>query len=103
MNSSDASAVTGVDAAAIAQLVKMREAELQNNVIDPLLKALGFDNITDVSGPHEKGRVAHATTVNHTSGWRVAHTTILNVTSGCPCKSSVGLRGEVSRFRHNAQ
>ena len=38
--------------------------ELQAEVIEPLLKALGFDNIKDVSGPRERGKDSVATKPN---------------------------------------
>jgi hypothetical protein len=50
--------------AAVKELVQLSELDLQNKIIEPLLSALGFDNITDTSGPRERGKDLVATKSN---------------------------------------
>ena len=42
--------------AAVLELIALDEHTLQKEVIEPLLAALGFENITDTSGPRERGK-----------------------------------------------
>jgi hypothetical protein len=50
--------------AAVQELTRLSEQELQTKIIEPLLNALGFDNITDTSGARERGKDLVATKKN---------------------------------------
>ncbi|MCH9648857.1 MAG: NACHT domain-containing protein [Deltaproteobacteria bacterium] len=40
----------------LLELTSLSEAQLQSQVIEPLLRSLGFFQVVDTSGPHEKGK-----------------------------------------------
>jgi len=46
---------------ALRELASLSEAQLQSQIIEPLLRSLGFENVRDNSGPGEKGKDLVAT------------------------------------------
>ena len=40
----------------IEQLVQLSEKQLQAEIVEPLLKAMGFRSVRDTSGPRERGK-----------------------------------------------
>jgi hypothetical protein len=42
--------------AALSDLIQLSESSLQARIVEPLLRAMGFSNVRDNSGPHEKGK-----------------------------------------------
>jgi hypothetical protein len=46
------------------EIISLSEAELQGKIVEPLLRALGFENVKDNSGPDEKGKDLVATKVS---------------------------------------
>ena len=52
---------TSFKSIAIKELLQFSEIELQGEVIEPLLRALGFENVRDNSGSGEKGKDIVAT------------------------------------------
>ena len=50
-----------VEANVLETLARFDERTLQATIIEPLLRAMDFDYVRDVSGPNEKGRDLIAT------------------------------------------
>ena len=46
---------------AVRELISLTEKELQSEIIEPLLRKLGFRNVQDTSGPEEYGKDLIAT------------------------------------------
>jgi predicted NACHT family NTPase len=46
---------------ALRELASLSEAQLQSQIIEPLLRSIGFENVRDNSGPGEKGKDLVAT------------------------------------------
>src|SRR5689334_15335052 len=51
-------------AVATAELTAMSERDLQVQVVEPLLREMGFKNVYDSSGPNERGKDLIATKEN---------------------------------------
>lgn len=60
--STEAASKSTLPVALVQQALEdLSEAELQARVVEPLLRAAGFEQVRDVSGPHEKGKDVVAT------------------------------------------